>query len=129
MTGPIYSVIQILREAIQAALDPLTTAGVYWAEADQDAGLPVVIGQSQDNGGADVSYVGAFDWSGLVAIRCLAAALPTAETLLASIAPGMETLSHAGVTITTRPIQPLTIPPFEGVYQAGRIWRIRMSAA
>lgn len=128
MTTPIYSAITILRTAIVSALDLLTARPVAWVEplaADQ---LPYALAQSQDAGGASLTYIGAIDWTGLVVVRALATSLPAAEQLLDTLAPGMQTLSHTGVAITTRYDRPLTIPPADGVYQAAHIWRVTISA-
>jgi hypothetical protein len=125
---PVYSVIRILRYAIVAALDPLTTTGVYWVQAKQGVALPFVIAQSQDNGGRGEKTVGALSWSGLVTIRALAASQSAAETLLEAVAPGMASLSSAGYTITTIYDRPITIPPRDDTWQCGHIWRVHISS-
>jgi hypothetical protein len=128
MPTPVYNVIAILREALVAALDPLTARPVRWVEPLQADELPYAISQSQDSGGAALEYVGAIDWTGLVTLRACATTLPAAEALMNSLAPGMEVLTHAGVAITTKYNRPLTLPPVDGVYQAGHIWRVTISA-
>lgn len=124
---PLYSAIAVLRKAIFEALDPLTSAGVYWVQAAQGVALPFVIYQSQDNGGGSVKSVGALAWSGLITVRALAANQSAAETLMLAVAPGMASLSAAGYSIKTEYERPITIPPGDA-WQCGHIWRVSISA-
>lgn len=147
---PLYSAIPVLREAIADALAPLMAAAsppsglsyldsagrakCYWVQADQvDANknvvvLPYAIVQSQDEGGQAERAIGDLWWSGLVTLRALASRLSYAETLLAVLVPGMASLSKAGYTFSAVYERPITIPPRDGVWQAGHIWRVSISA-
>lgn len=129
MSAPVYTAITILRTALTQALGALTTQQVRWVEPLPDDLLPYVIAQSQDNGGAALNYVDEVAWSGLVTVKALATSLPAAEQLMNTVTPAMDVLSHAGVAISSKYQRPLSLPSSDGVYQAGHIWRVTISAA
>jgi len=126
--APILDAMHILRTAIYQALDPLTSAGVYWLQAQQSITLPYVIFQSQDGGGSSVKRIGDHGWSGLVTVRALATSQSAAEALYTTVAPGMDGLSYVGYTIGVEFDRPLTIPPdVSGTWQTGGIWRVTIN--
>jgi hypothetical protein len=129
MTTPIYAAIPVLRTAIYTALDPLTTAGVYWQRAAQDAAQPYIIEQSQDAGGNAVKTIGALGWQGLVTVKALAPTLSAAEALLAAVVPGMASLAHAGYSFVARYERPIIIPPDGDTWQAAHQWRVFINTA
>jgi hypothetical protein len=126
---PIYPAIAVLRKAIFEALDPLTTAGVYWVQAAQGAALPFVIFFSQDGGGQAEKTIGNLSWSGLVTVKALANSQSAAETLMGATAPGMAAPTAAGYTISTNYQRPIVIPPVDGVWQCGHLWRVFIATA
>lgn len=126
---PIYSAITVLRTAIFNALDPLTTAGVYWQRATQGVAPPYVIAQSQDAGGNAVKTIGAFGWQGLVTVKAIAPTLSAAEALLAAVVPGMASLAYTGFSFVSRYERPIIIPPDGDIWQAAHQWRIFINTA
>jgi len=122
-TTPILDAIRILRTAIYAALSPLNSAA-YWQQADQGVARPFVVFQSQDAGGQAEKRIGDHGWSGLVTVKALADNQSAAESLLATVAPGMASLSYAGRDIAAEFERPLVVPPLDDVWQAGGIWRV-----
>lgn len=127
---PIYDAIHIVRKAIFEALDPLTTAGVYWQTAAQTAALPFCVYQSQDNGGRAEKHLNALGWSGLITIKAIAASQSAAETLMAAVAPGMASLASTGYSLMAEYMQPVVIPPDDtGRWQAAHQWRVFLEAA
>lgn len=126
-TTPIYSALEIVRTAVYTALDALATNDVYWTQAPEGAALPLVIFQSQDAGGISVKNVGDLGWSGLITVRALATSQSAAESLMETIASGMESLSApTGYTLTTEYERPIFIPPADGVWQTGHQWRVTL---
>lgn len=123
---PIIDAISVMREAVYAALDPLTTAGVYWKQAEA-ATLPYVVFQSQDGGGKADPYLNDVGWQGLVTVKVYATTQSAAETLLNAVAPGMNSLSATGYAITTIPINPIDLPAEDGVWSSSYQWRVIIS--
>lgn len=123
MAAPITDAITVLRGAIFAALTPLTTRTIDWAQAEGRT-LPYVIVQSQDGGGRANPFLDSVGWQGLVTVKALATTLPAAEALMAAVAPGMDALTATGYAITTIYDRPVTVPPDAGVWQAINVWRI-----
>ena len=123
MASPILDAITILRGAVSSALDALTDRPIYWAQAEGGT-LPYVIVQSQDGGGRANPALNSVGWAGLVTVKALASTLPAAETLMAAIAPGMDSLTATGYVITTIYDRPVTLPPESGVWQSINTWRV-----
>lgn len=122
--APIFNAIYLVRNAVFDALDPLTTAGVYWQQAVQTATLPYVIYQSQDGGGSADKKLNALGWQGLVTVRALASSQSAAETLMTAVAPGMASLSASGYGIMAEYERPIVLPPANGVWQCCHQWRV-----
>lgn len=128
---PILTAETILTTAIRDALAPLvgTYNGrpkVYYQLAEQGAPLPYVVFQCQ----SDISRM---DWLGdtgatvLVTIKALASDAQSARALLATVAPGMDSLSYSGVTVQARYDRSPTVPPSAaGVRQALHVYRLRI---
>ena len=121
---PIYDAIHIVRRAVFEALDPLTTAGVYWQQAAQGAALPFVIYQSQDGGGSANKRLSNLGWQGLITVKALAANQSAAETLMLAVSPGMGALSATGYSISAEYERPIVLPPQDGVWQCCHQWRV-----
>lgn len=127
MIAPIITSITIVRFAIVAALDPLTTSGVYWLEAPETAVRPFVVIQSQDSGGRGEPRLSSLGWSGLITVKALADTLSAAETLMANVAPGMSALvAPTNYDLTAAYVRPMVLPPSEGVWQCGHIWMVKL---
>jgi hypothetical protein len=125
--APILDSITIVRFAILAALDPLTTSGVYWLEAPETAVRPFVVVQSQDAGGRSEPRLSSLGWSGLITVKALAHTLQAAEALLGAVAPGMATLNApTGYDMTAEHVRPIVLGPRDGVWQAGHIWLVSL---
>ena len=133
MIAPIYSAIQLVRFALVAALDPLTTAGVYWLQAPEGATLPYCIIQSQDLGGRAEPHLGALGWSGLITVKALASSQGSAngntqaaaEAIMAAVAPGMDAIvAPTGYDIAVAYSRPIVVPPLSGIWQSGHLWRV-----
>lgn len=121
---PIYDAVHIVRKAIFEALDPLTTAGVYWQRAAQGVALPFVVYQSQDGGGAADKRLNMLGWQGLFTIKALASSQSAAETLMLLVAPGMTSLSATGYSISAEYERPIVLPPDADVWQCCHQWRV-----
>lgn len=130
MPSPIYSALYIVRAAIFAALDPLTTSPIYWQQAAQGVALPFVVYQSQDSGGKADKYLNAIGWEGLITVKALANNQGAAETLINTVAPGMASLASIGYTLCAEYERPIVIPPDpNGVWQAAHQWRVYLETA
>lgn len=129
---PIPDAISLVRPALYAALCPLTAAynghpRCYWLVAEQGAPLPLLVVQSQDGGGADASLLGLGGWAGLITVKALASSLAAAETLLAGVPAAMAALAAPeDFTIRATFVRPLVLPPADGVWQAGQIYRVQL---
>lgn len=124
---PVFSAITLVRFAIVGALDPLTTAGVYWTQAPSSAVRPMVIIQSQDSGGRGEAHLNGLGWSGLITVKALADTLPAAEALLATVAPGMAAVvAPANYDMAVEYVRPIVIPPLDNVWQVGHVWRVSL---
>jgi hypothetical protein len=129
MPTPLYSAIEVVRGAIFAALDPLTAAPVSWAQADEGVDPPFVIFQSQDNGGRAARRLNELGWSGLITVRAIAMSQSAAATLMAAVAPGMESLAAAGYAVSAEYAQPVVVPPDTGGrWTCGHVWRVYLEA-
>lgn len=127
MIAPILTSITLVRFAIVGALDPLTTAGVYWTQAPSSAVRPFVVIQSQDSGGAGEPHLNGLGWSGLITVKALADTLGAAEALLAAVAPGMDAIvAPANYDMAVGYVRPIVIPPLDGIFQCGHIWRVSL---
>jgi len=131
----IYDSLPLVRYAVIAALDPLTTRGVYWSEAKATAVRPFVVVQSQDTGGISTPRLGSLGWSGLITVKALADAvgvpngnaLAAAEALFAAVAPGMDSLvAPVAYDLSVRFVRPLALPPQDAVWQTGGIWEVTL---
>ena len=130
MPSPIYNALNLVRKAIFEALDPLTTAPIYWQQAAQGQALPLVVYQSQDGGGSAEKHLNAIGWEGLITVKALASNQSAAETLINMVAPGMASLSSTGYTVCAEYERPVVIPPdAAGVWQAAHQWRVYLEAA
>jgi hypothetical protein len=127
---PILDAEAVLTTAIRDALAPLvgTYNGrpkAYYQQAEQGAPLPYVVFQFQ----SDISRM---DWLSdtgatvLVTVKALAGSASAARTLLATVAPGMDSLTDADYALTARYVRSPAIPPSGGVWQSAHIYRIRM---
>lgn len=124
MSGdPITDAIELLRYAVYAALSPLHSA-VFWMQATQETPLPFVIFQSQDAGGQSLKWLSSHGWAGLVTVRALAESQSAAEALYKQVAPGMQVLYRPGHSISAVWERPIVLPPRDGVWQSGGIWRV-----
>lgn len=132
--APIYSAIRLVRFAITPALVALAGGrGVYWLQAPEGATLPYVIVQSQDAGGRAEPHLSALGWSGLITVKALAAsngsgnAQANAETLMEAVAPGMDNLTAPALyDLSAIYERPIVVPPAEGVWQCGHVWRVTL---
>jgi hypothetical protein len=124
MTAPILAAITILRNAVYDALDPLTTDGVYWEQAPELEPYPFVVYQSQDAGGRAERQIGDMGWSGVVTVKAIAESVPEAESLMAAVAPGMDSLAYTDYSVSSEYLQPVVIPPSNGIYQSCHQWRV-----
>lgn len=123
--APIITAITIVRFAVVGALDPLTTAGVYWLEAPEGAVLPFVVCQSQDQGGRGEARLSSLGWSGLITVKALATTLSAAETLMAAVAPGMGALvAPTNYDMSVSYVRPVVLPPSDGIWQIGHQWLV-----
>lgn len=130
MPTPIYDAIAIVWAAIFAALDPLTTAPIYWAQAEEGVNPPFVIGQSQDNGGRAEKRLDDLGWSGIITIKAVAMDFGAAKTLMNTVAPGMASLTSVGYSLLADYMQPVVIPPDDtGRWQSAHQWRVYLEAA
>jgi len=136
--APILDSITLVRFVLMAAIDPLTTRGVYWQEASSTAVRPFVVIQSQDAGGISTLRLDSQGWSGLITVKALADsigmpngnALAAAEALLATVALGMAALvAPAGYDLSVQFVRPLVLPPSDGVWQIGHIWEVQLERA
>lgn len=129
---PIPDAIAIVRVALYSALSPLCASyngrpKCYWLVAEQGAPLPLMISQSQDNGGQDASFLNGGGWEGLITVKALAASQSAAEALLAGVPAALEGMAHpSGYTIRATFDRPLVLPPKDGVYQDAQIWHITL---
>lgn len=130
MPTPIFDAIKLVRAAIFAALDPLTTAPVSWAQAPQGVDPPFVVYQSQDAGGRAEKHLNALGWSGLITVKAIATSQSAAETLMSAVAPGMNSLTSVGYNIFAEYMQPIVIPPDDtGRWTTAHQWRVYLEAA
>ena len=138
MTTPVLDAILIARQSVDDALRPLVAAKqndgkavrLYWQRQSVNL-YPCVIHQSQDRGGQDASFLAIGGWSGLWAVQTYAMDQATADDWLAAIRDGMDDLAlpsgYTGYSIQADFEQPLVVPPDESIWQAGAIWRIRIT--
>jgi len=131
--APILTAESILATAIRDALDGYvgTYNGrpkVYYQLAEQGSPLPYVIYQCQTD-------IGRMDWIGRtgatvqLTVKALATAAKAARDLLATVAPGMNSISISGYTVQARYLRTVAIPPTpSGVYQSAHVYRIRIEA-
>lgn len=124
MPAPIYDAIPRVRFSITAALQARTSRPVYWQEAPGTAVRPFVVFQSQDAGGRAERQIGALDWSGLIVVKAIADTIGVAEQLMATVAPGMETLTSTGYSVSSAYDHPIVIPPDGNLWQAAHMWRV-----
>lgn len=127
MTTPIYPALRLVRFAIRQALAVRTTRPIDWQQAKEGSAKPLVVFQSQDGGGRSAKAVGELGWSGLVTVKAIADSDGEAEQLSEAVAPGMLALqAPTGYTLTVSYDRPLTLPPADGDYQTGHIWRVAL---
>lgn len=132
---PIPNALDVVRVALYAALSPLCGAynshpKCYWLIAELGAPLPLLVFQSQDGGGQDASFIGLGGWQGEITIRALAASPNAAAAQLAGVPAALEALTNpAGYTIRATFLRPLTLPPKDGVWTSGQIYRIHLYRA
>lgn len=126
--APIYDAVRLTRFLIVPALDALTTAGVYWWVAPQTATRPFVVVFPQDMGGVSVLRLGSQGWSSMITVKAVADTLSAAETLLAQVAPAMDSLSApATYDLRVQFVRPLALPPdAQGIHQVGGIWDVSL---
>lgn len=126
---PITDAIPLIRRALYTVLAPLVSSynGVpkaYWLQADLGAPLPLLVYQSQDGGGKDVSFLSHAAWSGLFTIRALAGSASAAETLLATVPAALDTLTVSGYGVGVQFVRSLVLPPLDQVHTAGLVYQI-----
>ena len=125
---PIYPALRLVRFAVRQALAALTTRPIDWQQAKETSSKPLVVFQSQDGGGLADKKVGTLGWTGLITVKAIADSDGAAEQLAEAVAPGMLALSApTGYTITASYERALTLPPADGDYQTGHIWRVSLS--
>src|SRR5689334_16141963 len=115
MTTPILDAEIIIATAVRDALASLvgTYNGrpkAYYQLAEQGAPKPYVVYQLQ----ADIAprwRVGSAGATALVTVKALAESAAAARELLATAAPGMDSLSYDGYTLTARYVRSPSIPP------------------
>lgn len=138
MTTPVLDAIAIARLSVEDAVKPLVLVQqggtgaprFYWQRQSVNT-YPCAIHQSQDRGGKGASFLDIGAWSGLWAIQAYATDQTTAEDWMAAIRGGMDSLAlptgYTGYSIQADYEQPLSLPPAENIWQAGAIWRIRIT--
>lgn len=138
----VYDAITIARLSVEAALKPLvlTQQGgvgvprLYWRKAVTGATLPAVVHQSQDAGGVNAPFLGFGGWEGDWTVKALANTDELAETWLAAIRTGMDSLAlpasfPTGYSIQAIYDRPLVLPPEQQVYQSAAVWIVRIFRA
>lgn len=137
----VYDAITIARLSVEAALAPLvlTKQGgtgaprLYWRKPATGALAlgPVVVQQSQDNGGENSSFLGIGAWESEWALRALANNDATAEEWLAAVRGGMHSLAlpagYSNYSIQAIYDRPLVLPPDQQVYQSAEVWLLRIT--
>jgi hypothetical protein len=136
----VYDAITIARLSVEAALKPLvlTQQGgvgvprLYWRKAQAGAPLPAVVHQSQGAGGVNASFLGFGGWEDEWTVKALANTDELAESWLAAIRAGMDSLVLPAAFPTGYSIQaiydrPLVLPPDQQVFQSAAIWIIRIT--
>lgn len=130
---PVVTAIDILEDAIVAALATLAPTGNAWWDAapagtvqELANGLArVYVAQSQDAGGAQAPLLNSAGWAGLVVVRCLSRDKAVARfgaTLAYAAIAGLA--SPTGYTITTRYDRQIPIPLADKIYTSAAQWAI-----
>lgn len=114
----------------------LVAGRAFWVSTPT-AGIarPLIIIQSQDDGGSALAYVGSRGWSGLVTVRCLTNAgsggLAAAETLARQVAaavPASVTLTVGAATFAAslQLLGPVSVPPVNDTWTAALRYRVQL---
>jgi hypothetical protein len=134
----VYDAITITRRAVEAALGPLILAQqggtpptrLYWQRQSMNV-YPCVIHQNQDRGGLNASFLSFGSWEGEWVVQAFATDQETADTWLAAVRGGMDSLSlpagWTAISIQAVYDHPVVVPPQENIWPAGALWRVRLT--
>lgn len=117
--------LDIVKAAFETWLDSLVGSRVYWLVAVEQAALPCIVVQSQDNGGQPDPFIGLIGWRGLIVVRCIAATESAANALgISAHAAIPPSALVSGYRITTELDRRLPIPPGRAGYVSARQYRV-----
>ncbi len=126
--APLIDALPVVRTALLGWLGPLVGGRAYWAQTPAPGiARPLIVIQSQDNGGAPRPFVGSVGWGGVIVVRCIvdadAGGLAAAEALQRQVAAAIPagsllTLLDASYQASFHLQGPVAVPPAQNSWTA-----------
>ena len=136
-TAPIINALSLLDTALSAALTPLAStyngsAAVYFMQGPPGVAGALASGSLAkaivyaltDNGGKRSDKIGFAGWEGRVVIHCYSDTKATSNSLLASVATALNTMTIASYSVDVTWVRPTIYVPQNNIWRLSGVWDI-----